>query len=244
MKRNILLGTLSILLAVGCGKTPQSSEETPEATPGATALESAPATPFPHHFAPTGVFFLTEKIKLETPDGVLGYPPGTKVIQVSGAYVTPDGKRIAARADQMTNDLEVAQQLAGRDAAAQAAIKNTLGSLAPAGAGAAGGPLPPGSRSTTFSTITTGPNGDRSVRETTTVHTTSVNPVTAQIRDLEKQKQLLFLQIDEQHAALRGLTNKNPRKSPEAELINQQIASLREQIRNIDGQLAVVRASR
>ncbi|MDR3406454.1 MAG: hypothetical protein P4L99_28475 [Chthoniobacter sp.] len=251
MKRNILLGTLTVILASACGKAPQTSDapSSPEperhvaTTPAPTAAAPAPvATPEPNHLAPEGVFFLTEKVNVEKKDGIIGYPAGTKVVRMGGGFVTPDGEKIAPRPDQMTNDLRIAQQAAGNDAAAQAAVKSTLASIAQAASAGASTPLPPGVRSTTYSTVTTGPNGTQTVRETT--HTTTVDPVTAQLRELDKQRQLLELQIGREHEELRSLTVKNPRKSPDAERINQEIAALREKIRVINEQSAVLRASR
>jgi hypothetical protein len=246
MKRNILLGALAVILVAACGKKPETSEAPsspePDARVAATTTVPAP-TPEANYFAPEGVFFLVEKITLETKDGIMGYPPGTKVLRQGAAFMTPDGVRISPRSDQMTNDLRIAQRAAGSDAAAQAAVKNTLASMAPPDS-SAGAPLPPGARSTTFSTIRTGPDGSQTVHETTTVHTVINDPVTAQLKELEKQRQLLEVEISRQYAQLRTLTNRNPRKSPEAEQITQQIAALREKVRAIDEQKAVVRASR
>ena len=253
MKRNILLSILTVILAGACGKAPQTSEVPPSpqpelrvaATPAPTALAPAPvATPEPNHFAPEGVFFLTEKVNVEKKDGIIGYPPGTKVVRVNAGFVTVDGEKIAPRPDQMTNDLLIAQQVAGKDAASQAAVKSALAAMVPAASAGSGAPLPPGARSTTFSTVTTGPNGSQTVRETTMVHTTIVDPVTAQLRELEKQRELLNLQIGREHEELRTLTVKNPRKSPDAERINNEIAALREKIRQLNEQSAVLRASR
>ena len=78
----------------------------------------------------------------------------------------------------------------------------------------------------------------------TTAHTTIIDPVTAQLKELDKQRQLLELQIGREHAELRTLTVKNPRKSPEAERINNEIAALREKIRVINEQSATLKASR
>lgn len=86
---------------------------TPAPVPKIAEATPAPATPAPaSHLAPEGVFFLTVAKSIMTDDGIIGLPPGTKVLrQAEGAYLAGEHK-LTLRADEVTNDLRMAQQLA------------------------------------------------------------------------------------------------------------------------------------
>ncbi|MEA3211089.1 MAG: hypothetical protein QOE70_4146 [Chthoniobacter sp.] len=87
---------------------------------------TAAATPAPDYLAPPGVFFLTQKASIETPDGIVGLKAGHLVRLVGVDTYEAEGYQLQLRSDQVSNDLRVAQQLAGADAVAQAALRQTL----------------------------------------------------------------------------------------------------------------------
>jgi hypothetical protein len=117
MKKLLFWCAVLGLALASCGK--KEGEQT--ATPAPEHV--APATPEPHLIATGGVFFLVEKATLETSSGIFNYRPGTKVHRVGSGYLTSDGRKLTLRADQVTNNLQKAQQAAGNDAAAQAQIQ-------------------------------------------------------------------------------------------------------------------------
>lgn len=117
-KKTILCCALAGLVLTSCGKKPQAEVAVvPEPT--------VPATPEPHLVAPAGVYFLVKKASVETDSGILNYAAGTKVHKIGGRYVASDGRQITLRADQVTNNLQLAQQAAGHDAKALAIIQAT-----------------------------------------------------------------------------------------------------------------------
>lgn len=78
---------------------------TPTATPNAT---------------PPAVWFTLDRVSVTTPDGVVGYPPGTMVRYVAEGLYFLDGHEIELSPLQVTPDLEVVNQvLAGREAQRQ-----------------------------------------------------------------------------------------------------------------------------
>lgn len=118
LKNTILCCALTGLALTSCQKKPQAEV--------AVAVErTAPATPEPHLVAPAGVYFLVKKTSVETDSGILNYAAGTKVHKIGGRYVASDGRQITLRADQVTNNLQLAQQAAGHDAKALAIIQAT-----------------------------------------------------------------------------------------------------------------------
>ena len=142
--------SLAAFVLTGCSKPTQTAptvevQATPEPTPAIAATATpapqkpasvptatpAPATPEPNYFAPEGVYFLTSTASVETPDGIVGLRPGTRaVLQPDGRYLA-NGQLFELRADQLTNDLRVARQVAAADQTAQAAIRQYL-QVAPA----------------------------------------------------------------------------------------------------------------
>ena len=112
-QRIIIVVTWLSLLA-SCSKSPP--------TPHPVVL----ATPIPRRLAPEGVYYLTQKISVTNNDGVVGFPPGTEVRRVSqssnGMIVrTRNGVQTVLQDYQITNDLDIATQVARGDAAAQQA---------------------------------------------------------------------------------------------------------------------------
>ncbi len=117
MKKTMLWGAWSVLFLAACDQKPAADV--------ANSASMAAPTPEGSPFAPPGVFFLVKKVSLETDSGIIGYPPGSKVHLVGRQYVTRDGRHLTLRAEQVTNDLRIAEGVAGHDAAAQAAIRST-----------------------------------------------------------------------------------------------------------------------
>jgi hypothetical protein len=101
---------------------PEAAVATP--TPATPMPKVVEATPAPNYLAPTGVFFLVTQVSVETPSGITGLRPGTQVQQTGpNEFLGPEGHKLTLRPDQVTNDLRIAQQIAGADAATQAALR-------------------------------------------------------------------------------------------------------------------------
>ena len=133
MNNKWLIASVSCLV-IGCSpkvsvQTP--SEPTPQpatavATPSATPLSTPAPTPTMSHLAPAGVYFLLQKITVETADGIAGLPPGTRatVLKDFGdtLRLSSRGHEFNASRSQVTNDLDVAAAVARNDASAQQAV--------------------------------------------------------------------------------------------------------------------------
>lgn len=127
----------ALLLIAGCRKPivetppPEPIAESPIATPPpSTPAPATPqprvaeATPAPSYLAPAGVFFLVAPVSVETASGITGLRPGTRLQQTaSNEYTSAEGQKLTLRPDQVTNDLRIAQQVAGADVAAQQALR-------------------------------------------------------------------------------------------------------------------------
>ncbi len=118
----------SLFTLNACHKQVESSAP-PEAPAAETAPPEAPkiiapaTTPAPDPLAPEGTYFLITKVSMETSDGIVGYPAGTQVHQTAdGRYQAPDGQFLTLSPTQFTNNLRVAGQAAGADAATRAAL--------------------------------------------------------------------------------------------------------------------------
>lgn len=132
-------GMLAVLLIAACKKPvieappPEAIPESPAAPPTPATPSPSPATPpprtveatpAPNYLAPAGVFFLLTQVSVETPSGITGLRPGTQLQQTGpGEFTAQDGHKLILRPDQVTNDLRIAQQIAGADAAAQNALR-------------------------------------------------------------------------------------------------------------------------
>jgi hypothetical protein len=94
----------------------------PRPTPAPPVVEAA--TPAPNYFAPPGVYFLVAKASIETANGITGLRPGTRLQQTGPTeYTDAEGHRLTLAANQVTNDLRIAQQVAGADVAAQSSLR-------------------------------------------------------------------------------------------------------------------------
>lgn len=191
MKNLITLGFATALALAACDKKP-IAEAPPPTIPAATPPTVVPSTPppatpepvavttpAPNYFAPDGVYFLLEPTSVETPEGVSGLKPGTRLQRIGSGKYSTSGHEIALRDDQVTNDLRIAQRIAGADAAAQAALRRAMAADTTAPA-----PLPPGAHVYTTTTTTIGPDGKPVTRQvTSTSISTRTEPApTPQIR--------------------------------------------------------------
>ena len=95
----------------------------PRATPAPPPVVEA-ATPAPNYFAPPGVYFLVTKASIETANGITGLRPGTRLQQTGPTdYTDAEGHKLVLAPNQVTNDLRIAQQVAGADLAAQNSLR-------------------------------------------------------------------------------------------------------------------------
>jgi hypothetical protein len=160
------MALLAVLVCAGCKKPvaeappPEPPPEVPAAPPAPASATHVPATPAPrvveatpapNYFATPGVFFLIGKASIETDSGITGLPPGTQLQQTGpNEYTTLDGHKLTLRPDQVTNDLRIAQHLAGADAAAQRAVRQMQAprrsAPPPTTVAATPAPAPPASR--------------------------------------------------------------------------------------------------
>jgi hypothetical protein len=81
--------------------------------------------------APEGTYFLLQRVSLKIDSGVVGFAPGTKVTMVQQGHplstVTDGQYQFAVISSQLTNDLNVAEDVAKSDYANQAQIAAGIG---------------------------------------------------------------------------------------------------------------------
>lgn len=101
----------------------------PDVKSATTTPASAVATRQPP-LAPEGTYFLVQRVSLQTDSGVVGFAPGTKVTLVEKGdplSVVSDGKyQFSVALSQLTNDLNIARDVARSDYAAQAQIATAI----------------------------------------------------------------------------------------------------------------------
>jgi len=127
------------VLLAGCSKFKKTAENTEETAPEPTepktvATTPAPApvaapTPAPRLAAP-GTFFLLRKKSVTTSDGVIGFKPGTLVTQKEDGSYVAEGHPLEVTPADLTNNLDIAVQVAGQDAQRQATIRQTMAAQA------------------------------------------------------------------------------------------------------------------
>jgi hypothetical protein len=113
---------LSGVALCSCWKSPPPPK--PEMVQAPTATPVAPTpTPVVQRLAPAGIYFATEYMSVNTPGGITGVPPGTRLelVQDMGEIVrvTTGQVQFDAKKYQLTNDLDIAAQVSSRDAAQQ-----------------------------------------------------------------------------------------------------------------------------
>jgi hypothetical protein len=140
MKLDFLtLGVLCLTgLAASCSRQNTTSDEPASAEESVVVVSTpseAPAIPPPvvaapappaKRLAPDGMFFLLTKKSVETDAGIVGLRPGAQVIRQPDGKFLADGHLLELAAGEITNDLDLAARVAGADARAQAAIRQTL----------------------------------------------------------------------------------------------------------------------
>lgn len=89
--------------------------------PSTVPLEAAPNAG--RHYAPKDVYFLIKHVSVTTDSGIVGLPPGSRLVKQSDGSFLGHGQRLHLTSDQYTNDLDLAEATAGQDAAKQEAIK-------------------------------------------------------------------------------------------------------------------------
>jgi hypothetical protein len=113
-----------------------AARSTPSKKPGIqqSAARSTPARPVvakQPRLAPEGTYFLLQRTSLKIDTGVIGFPPGTKVILVdkndSMSTVSDGQYQFTVPSFQLTNDLDLAENAARSDYAAQAQIGESIG---------------------------------------------------------------------------------------------------------------------
>jgi hypothetical protein len=105
--------------------TPAAKGPTAKATPAARSiLTRAP------RLAPEGTYFLLQRVSLQIDSGIVGFAPGTKVTLVEKGdqlCTVSDGHyQFAITCPQLTNDLDIAENAAKSDYAAQAQIAGVI----------------------------------------------------------------------------------------------------------------------
>src|SRR5438876_3965580 len=118
----------------------QRTPPKPAAAARSTPAKSQPVRPTPAarsvavkepRLAPEGTYLLLQRVSLKIDSGVVGFAPGTKVTMVNqGAQLSTvsDGQyQFAVVSSQLTNDLNVAEDVAKSDYAAQAQIAAGIG---------------------------------------------------------------------------------------------------------------------
>lgn len=71
------------------------------------------------------------KKSIETSDGILGFKPGTQLKKEADGTFTVEGRKLDVRANEVTNDLDLAARYAGADAQRQAVLRQSASALPP-----------------------------------------------------------------------------------------------------------------
>jgi hypothetical protein len=112
--------------ATAARRTPTKSQ--PAKPTPATARAVAARQPRP---APEGTYFLLQRVSLKIDSGVVGFAPGTKVTLVENNHpmrtVTDGTYQFQVPSSSLTNDLNVAEDVAKSDYAAQSQIATGIG---------------------------------------------------------------------------------------------------------------------
>jgi hypothetical protein len=105
--------------------TPAAKGPTAKPTPAARSI----LTRGPR-LAPEGTYFLLQRVSLQIDSGIIGFAPGTKVTLVEKGdplCTVSDGHyQFAITCPQLTNDLDIAENAAKSDYAAQAQIAGVI----------------------------------------------------------------------------------------------------------------------
>lgn len=138
--QNGMIVLLCVVLG-GCSKKTVETEPAPAspvpiavATPQPAIPARAtpvPATPVAKRLAPDGTYFLLVKKSAETADGVLGFKPGAMVRKGADGSYTAEGHKLDVKANEITNDLDLAASYAGADAQRQAALRQAAAATTP-----------------------------------------------------------------------------------------------------------------
>jgi hypothetical protein len=92
-------------------------------------VEAPTPIPVTHRLAPAGIYLATEYMSVQSPGGITGIPPGTrlKLVQDMGEVVRVTTGQVQFDTDKylLTNDLDIAAEVSSRDAAAQGQIAST-----------------------------------------------------------------------------------------------------------------------
>ncbi len=116
MKLTGMTITLLALALASCERPTAENRKPAPSPPVATA-------PPMRQIAAPGNYFLRRPVSITTDAGIAGYPAGTAVRQTSAQkYKTADGQILKLAANDVTNDLNEARALAGRDVVVQAAL--------------------------------------------------------------------------------------------------------------------------
>ena len=192
----------------------------PAPAPAPESAPAAPATPAPPRLAPPGVYFLVTAVTVATDAGVTGLPPGTRVVRQPDGRFLANGQQIALRPEQITNDLNVAEKVASTDRAAQASIRQTLAPSRPAATPAAAATP---KRKGRFD-----PDPAEEARN-------------AQYAALEKRLNAKEVELGRLRDELGKLSNQDPKRSPAAYRLHNQINALEAEARQIRDEHARVR---
>jgi hypothetical protein len=97
----------------------------------ATPTSARPVVTKQRRLAPEGTYFLLQRTSLKIDSGVIGFAPGTKVTMVNKAdpmSTVSDGQyQFIVPSSQLTNDLDIAENAAKADYAAQAEVAKSIG---------------------------------------------------------------------------------------------------------------------
>jgi hypothetical protein len=106
-------------------KRPAAQERANKPTPARSTVAKQP------RLAPEGTYFLLQRVSLKTDSGVIGFAPGTKVTLVdqgTSMSTVSDGEyQFMVASSQLTNDLDMAENVTKSDYTAQAQIAESIG---------------------------------------------------------------------------------------------------------------------
>ena len=132
---HVLLGVVGILSLGSCRKAPVANlTPEPQSPVSAAATPEPSATPYDAEPAsagvvPQGAWFLRDTVSAQTANGLVTFPPGTRLQQGSPNTYTAQGHTLTLRDDQVTNDPALARDAQGTDKAVQTGTRSDRAGL-------------------------------------------------------------------------------------------------------------------
>jgi hypothetical protein len=130
VKQRIPAAAMIVLFSVpdvGCDRKANPARNISGPTPSPLGAQ---APLISRHLAPDGTFFLTQRVSVKTASGIIGFAAGSQVTFVArqgeSVRVTDGTTEVVVQQSQLTNDLDVAREIAAADLKVQAQVSEFI----------------------------------------------------------------------------------------------------------------------